>query len=70
MSTLDTKPQFGGRKKQPAYYVQVQAFIASLQPTKTLRQIAELLNQANYRTPTGLPFDRQAVANVKRSKSI
>jgi len=70
MSAQDAKPQFGGRKKAPDYYIAVRAFIASLQSTKTLRQIAEMLNQANYRTPTGLPFDRQAVANVKRSRSV
>ena len=70
MTNQDIKPTFGGRKKAPSYYVAVLAFVQSLQPTKTLRQISELLNQAGYRTPTGLLFDRQAVANVKRSRSV
>lgn len=70
MLNQEARPQFGAHKMQPAYYSQVAAFAQSLRPTKTLRQIAEMLNAAGYRSPTGLPFDRQRVANFMRSRSV
>lgn len=70
MLNHDARPAFAAKKKQPDYYLSVQAFVQSLQTTKTLRQIAELLNQAGYRSPTGLPFDRQRVSNIMRSRSV
>ena len=70
MLNPQARPAFASKKMQPDYYVQIQSFIKSLQSTKTLRQIADLLNQAGYRTPSGLPFDRQRAANIMRSRSV
>lgn len=70
MLNPQARPAFASKKMQPAYYAQITAYVQSLQPTKTLRQIADLLNQAGYRSPTGLPFDRQRVANIMRSRSV
>ena len=70
MLNQNARPKFGAKKKTETYYSTVQAYIRSLQPTKTLRQIAEMLNQAGYRSPTDKPFSRQTVANFMRSRSI
>lgn len=70
MLNAQARPAFASKKMQPDYYRQIQSFIKSLQATKTLRQIADLLNQAGYRTPTGMLWDRQRAANIMRSRSV
>lgn len=70
MLAQDARPSFSGKKKTDSYYMTIEAYIRSLQPTRTLRQIADSLNQAGFRSPTDKPFSRQTVANFMRSKKI
>jgi len=70
MGNQNMTPSFGGKLKTPDYYAAIQAFIQSLRSTTPQRQIATLLNQAGYRSPTGKPFVRSTVANFLRKKSI
>jgi hypothetical protein len=67
MAHQDAKPKFGGRLKTPSYYAEVRAYIGALRDTKTLRNIALMLNSAGYLTPSGKPFTKQAVSNFLRS---
>jgi hypothetical protein len=70
MINQQARPQFGKPLMVPAWYATVTAFVESLRPTTTQRNIARLLNDAGYRTPTGKPWDRQGVANFLRKKSV
>jgi len=66
----NAKPGFGTPLKTPDYYRYVRGFIESLRSTVTHRQIAVLLNQAGYRSPTNKPFVRQTVANFLRRTAV
>lgn len=66
----DAKPKFGGKLKQPSYYSEIRAYIDALRDTKTQRQIALMLNTTGSRTPTGKPWDRQAIANFIRNTAV
>jgi hypothetical protein len=47
------RPTFGGRVCEPAFYVAVSNIITAMRPNKTLRQIADQLNEFGYKTPRG-----------------
>jgi hypothetical protein len=70
MLNQKARPEFGKPLMQPAYYASVRAFVESLRETTTQRNIADQLNRAGYRSPTGKPWDRQKVANFLRKKSV
>lgn len=70
MSILIVKPTFGGRLNTPQYYSSVDSICRMLRPAATLRTIANHLNAAGFKTPSGLIWDRQRVANYLRNKSI
>jgi len=70
MLNQQARPAFAAKKQHPDFYVQVQAYVRSLQATKTLRQIADMLNASGSRSPTGLLWDRQKISNVMRSRSV
>lgn len=60
-------PGFGTPKRTPEYYAQVSAIIAVLRPYSTLRTISNHLNAQGFRAPSGMEFNKQAVANFMRS---
>jgi hypothetical protein len=70
METYARPPSFGGKTMNDEYYHQVNAIIATLRPTASQRTIADHLNKSGFRTPRGLPFDRQRLANYLRNTSI
>lgn len=70
MINQDARPAFAARKKKPEFYLQVQAYVRSLQSTKTLRQIADMLNASGSRSPTNALWDRQKLSNIMRSRSV
>ena len=62
MSVTTARPAFGGRLHQPEFYANVSAIVAFLRPTETLRTIANHLNTAGFKTPSGLDWTRERVA--------
>lgn len=63
-------PAFGGRLNNDAYYANVSSIIALLRPMSSLRIIAEHLTRSGFRTPAGLEFNRDRVANFIKNNSI
>jgi len=70
MSIYSVRPGFGMPLKAPVYYAEIRAYTETLRSTKTLRQIAVLLNSAGYSTPTGKAFTKQGVSNFLRSTAV
>jgi hypothetical protein len=68
MSTLQATPSFGGRLNNQSYYDAVSGIIRVLRPASSLRIIANHLNKAQFLTPSGLPWNRDRVANFLRNK--
>lgn len=67
MTEHHARPSFGGKTRTDEYYKQVNAIVATLQPTASQRVIAEHLNRFGFRTPRNLPWDRQRLANYLRN---
>jgi hypothetical protein len=62
------KPGFGTPLQAPSYYEKVSEIVSSLRPYSSLSTIARHLTALGYRTPTGMEFDKQNVANFIRSR--
>jgi hypothetical protein len=60
-------PGFGSPKQTPEYYELISAQISVLRPYSTLKTISDHLNSAGFRAPSGMKFNKQAVANFMRS---
>lgn len=58
---------FGGKHQSNGYYDDVLSIVRTLQPVSTLKSLAEALNQANFKTPTGLPWTRIRLASFLKS---
>ena len=65
-----TRPRFGGRARSDDYYGAVQAHIASMRATATLREIADSLNAQGWTTPKQHPWNRERVAQFLHNTSI
>jgi len=63
-------PAFGGKTRTDEYYAQVNAIVATLRATASQRTIAEHLNRFGFRTPRGMLWDRQRLANYLRNTAI
>ena len=63
MPVLTARPQFGGKLNVDSYYREVNAVIKVLRPTASLRIISEHLNGQGFKTPTGLDWNRDRLAN-------
>jgi hypothetical protein len=70
MANLNAIPVFGKPLKSPEYYERTDALINALRPYSTLRQVAEHLNSAGYRTPSDLEWHRMHVANYVRQRGL
>ena len=70
MTTLQSRPSFGGKLKQPEFYASVDSILAVLRPTATLRVMAEHLNRAGFTTPSGLIWTRSRVASYLRTTTL
>jgi hypothetical protein len=70
MPALLATPRFGGPLNNPHYYVEVSAIVRHMRPTSTLRKICHQLNAFGYRTPTGLEFTRDRLANFIRTAIV
>jgi hypothetical protein len=70
MSTFKAAPAFGGKHNLPAYYATVDSIIAVLRPASSLRLIAAHLNTHGFKTPSGMDWSRDRVANYIRNKSF
>jgi hypothetical protein len=70
MSVTCMRPRFGGKVRPDFYYEQVNSVIEMLRPTASQATIAAYLNKCGLRTPRGLLFDRQRLANYLRNTSI
>ena len=68
--TFAASPKFGGKARTDEFYRQVNAIIATLRPTASQRTIAEHLNKSGFRTPRGLPWDRQRLACYLRNTRV
>jgi hypothetical protein len=69
MPALNARPQFGGKLNIESYYRDVSAIIAILRPMSSLRVIANHLNGQGFKTPSGLNFNRDRLANFISSQS-
>lgn len=70
MTTPQSRPQFGGKLKQAAYYSSVNSILSVLRPTATLRVMSEHLNRAGFTTPSGLVWTRSRVASYLRTTTL
>jgi hypothetical protein len=64
---MQARPGFGTPKQLPQYYVSVSSIVSVLKPYSTLRTISGHLNGQGFRTPSGMKWSKQAVANFIRS---
>ena len=64
---MNAIPGFGTPKNLPQYYELISAQISVLRPYSTLRTISDHLNAQGFRAPSGMKFNKQAVANFMRS---
>lgn len=70
MSEIKSCPQFGGKLNVSTYYENVSRIINHMRGKFTLRAICYQLNAENYRTPTGLEFNRSRLANFIRTAAV
>lgn len=70
MSETYARPSFGGKSRPDDYYAQLNSIIATLRHTASQATIAAHLNKCGFRTPRGLLFDRQRLANYLRNTGI
>jgi hypothetical protein len=70
MSELRNAPSFGGKLNNPAYYTTLNSILSELRPMSSLRTIAHHLNAAGHRSPSGLTWTRERVANYLRSATL
>lgn len=70
MQNLKAVPAFAGRVCVPAYYAAVSAIYRHMRDKFTLRQICFQLNAENYRTPTGLEWNRSRLANFIKNALV
>lgn len=70
MPSVVAVPAFGARICVPAYYAAVSAIYRHMSGTSTLRQICFQLNAENYRTPSGLEWNRSRLANFIRNALV
>jgi hypothetical protein len=64
---MQAVPGFGSPKQTPEYYETISAQISILRPYSTLRTISGHLNSQHFRAPSGMKWNKQAVANFIRS---
>lgn len=67
MPVLNARPKFGGRLNVDSYYRQTSEIIKVLRPTASLRIISDHLNGQGFKTPTGLDWNRDRLANHIRT---
>lgn len=67
MLTVKANPGFGAKLNTPTYYTQVKQIIAVLRPASSLRVICNHLNAQEFKTPTGLVWTRDRLANFIRT---
>lgn len=70
MSLHDARPAFGAPRKSERYYADCSAIIRTLRPMASLKTIAQHLNSAGLKTPTGNDWTRDAVSNYARAHSL
>lgn len=70
MVIQNNKPQFGGRRKTPDWYLQVNSVIRTLREYSTLRTICVHLNAQNFTTPSGLPWTRDRLSAYLKTNDI
>jgi hypothetical protein len=70
MTTLLAQPRFGGKRNVDTYYEAVTNVVRHMRPTSTLRAICYQLNAFGYKTPSGLEFTRDRLANFIRTAAV
>lgn len=63
-------PAYGAPLRIPEYYRDLDAILAVLRPFASLRTCANHLNNSDIRTPSGLRWSKQAVANYLRNRKL
>lgn len=63
-------PGFGTKLCTDDFYQKIDAILAVLRPTASRAVMAQHLNRAGFRTPRGLPWDRQRLGNYLRRTKV
>lgn len=67
MTAFKAAPTFGGKHNTAHFYTMVNSILAVLRPASSLRTIAAYLNSHGFRTPSGLEWTRDRVAQYIRN---
>jgi hypothetical protein len=70
MRVQNAIPAFGKPLRMPDYYVAVDGVISILRPYSTLRTVSNHLNAQGLKTPTGLEWNRERVAQYIRHRDF
>lgn len=70
MSFKHVIPQFGRPLQSADYYELVDGLINALRPNSTLRTVANHLQSAGLRTPSGLDWTRMRVMQYVRNRKL
>ena len=64
---MSIKPTFGGSLQPSIYYIQISSFVSPLRDKLTLKAIGDALNNAGFRTPSGLLWNKVRLANFLKT---